>query len=269
MKFASALVAGLSLTLSLCLPLSAEEQKTEQKWMPLFNGKNLEGWTVKIRGYEPGDNFGNTFRVEDGVLKVGYEQYDEFAEKFGHLFYNTPFSNYIIRVEYRFTGEQAPGGPGWAFRNSGIMVHGQSPESMSLDQRFPASIEVQLLGGKGTGERPTANLCTPGTHVVMDGKLFKPHCTNSSSKTYHGDQWVTVEVEVRGNKVIKHIVNGETVLSYTKPQLDPQDADAKKLIKEGGTADAGKRNHFPPVGKSSHRVPQGRTAQTGALNLVY
>lgn len=233
MKFASALVAGLSLTLSLCLPLSAEEQKTAQKWMPLFNGKNLEGWTVKIRGYEPGDNFGNTFRVEDGVLKVGYEQYDEFAEKFGHLFYNTPFSNYIIRVEYRFTGEQAPGGPGWAFRNSGIMVHGQSPESMSLDQRFPASIEVQLLGGKGTGERPTANLCTPGTHVVMDGKLFKPHCTNSSSKTYHGDQWVTVEVEVRGNKVIKHIVNGENVLSYTKPQLDPQDADAKKLIKEG------------------------------------
>ena len=233
MKFASALVAGLSLTLSLCLPLSAEEQKTAQKWMPLFNGKNLEGWTVKIRGYEPGDNFGNTFRVEDGVLKVGYEQYDEFAEKFGHLFYNTPFSNYIIRVEYRFTGEQAPGGPGWAFRNSGIMVHGQSPESMSLDQRFPASIEVQLLGGKGSGERPTANLCTPGTHVVMDGKLFKPHCTNSSSKTYHGDQWVTVEVEVRGNKVIKHIVNGETVLSYTKPQLDPQDGDAKKLIKEG------------------------------------
>jgi len=231
-KFASALVAGLSLTLSLCLPLSAEEQKTAQKWMPLFNGKNLEGWTVKIRGYEPGDNFGNTFRVEDGVLKVGYEQYDEFAEKFGHLFYNTPFSNYIIRVEYRFTGEQAPGGPGWAFRNSGIMVHGQSPESMSLDQRFPASIEVQLLGGKGSGERPTANLCTPGTHVVMDGKLFKPHCTNSSSKTYHGDQWVTVEVEVRGNKVIKHIVNGETVLSYTKPQLDPQDGDAKKLIKE-------------------------------------
>ncbi|MCA9269953.1 MAG: DUF1080 domain-containing protein, partial [Planctomycetales bacterium] len=145
----------------------------------------------------------------------------------------TPFSNYIIRVEYRFTGEQCAGGPGWAFRNSGIMVHGQTPESMTKDQDFPVSIEVQLLGGKGEGERTTANLCTPGTHVVMDGKLVKRHCTNSTSKTYHGDQWVTVEVEVRGSKLIRHKVNGETVMEYTEPQLDDADADAKKLIKDG------------------------------------
>ncbi|QDV15940.1 hypothetical protein Pan153_05590 [Gimesia panareensis] len=235
MKSASALAAGLSLCLSLCLPLalSAEDTKAAEKWIPLFNGKNLDGWTVKIRGYEPGDNFGNTFRVEDGLMTVNYDQYDEFDEKFGHIFYKDSFSHYIIRVEYRFIGEQAKKGPGWAFRNSGIMVHGQSPESMSLDQRFPVSIEVQLLGGRATGKRTTANLCTPGTHVVMDGKLFKPHCIDSSSKTYRGDQWVTVEVEVKGNQIIKHIIDGETVLSYTKPQLDPSDADAQKLIQAG------------------------------------
>lgn len=235
MKSASALAAGLSLCLSLCLPLtlSAEDTKAAEKWIPLFNGKNLDGWTVKIRGYEPGDNFGNTFRVEDGLLTVNYDQYDEFDEKFGHIFYKDSFSHYIIRVEYRFIGEQAKKGPGWAFRNSGIMVHGQNPESMSLDQRFPVSIEVQLLGGRATGKRTTANLCTPGTHVVMDGKLFKPHCIDSSSKTYRGDQWVTVEVEVKGNQIIKHIIDGETVLSYTKPQLDPKDADAQKLIQAG------------------------------------
>ncbi|QDU48255.1 3-keto-disaccharide hydrolase [Gimesia panareensis] len=235
MKSASALAAGLSLCLSLCLPqaLSAEDTKAAEKWIPLFNGKNLDGWTVKIRGYEPGDNFGNTFRVEDGLMTVNYDKYDEFDEKFGHIFYKDSFSHYIIRVEYRFIGEQAKKGPGWAFRNSGIMVHGQSPESMSLDQRFPVSIEVQLLGGRATGKRSTANLCTPGTHVVMDGKLFKPHCIDSSSKTYRGDQWVTVEVEVKGNQIIKHIIDGETVLSYTKPQLDPKDADAQKLIQAG------------------------------------
>tara|TARA_R110002095_G_scaffold138534_1_gene120248 strand:+ start:210122 stop:210922 length:801 start_codon:yes stop_codon:yes gene_type:complete len=234
-KSASALVLCLCLFLNLCLPdaMSAEKTEPQGKWIPLFNGKNLDGWTVKIRGYDVNENFGNTFRVEDGLLKVGYDQYDEFAEKFGHLFYKDPFSHYIIRVEYRFTGEQSKGGPGWAFRNSGIMVHGQTPESMTKDQKFPVSIEVQLLGGKGTGKRATANLCTPGTHVVMDGKLFKPHCINSSSKTYHGDQWVTAEVEVRGNKIIKHIIDGETVLSYSKPQLDEQDADAQKLIEKG------------------------------------
>ena len=196
------------------------EQAADGEWMQLFNGKDLTGWKVKIRGHELGENHNDTFRVEDGAIKVAYDKYDAFNDTFGHLFYETPFSNYIIRVEYRFVGDQCKGGPGWAFRNSGIMVHGQSPESMGKDQKFPNSIEVQLLGGNGQGERPTANLCTPGTHVVMNGKLFKPHCTSSKSKTYHGDQWVTVEVEVRGSKTVKHIIDGDVVLEYEKPQLD-------------------------------------------------
>ena len=202
--------------------------------MQLFNGENLDGWKVKLTGYELGDNFGNTFRVEEGLLKVRYDAYDKFGGKFGHIFYEQPFDNYVIHVEYRFVGEQAVEGPGWAFRNSGIMVHGQTPESMRKDQEFPVSIEVQLLGGNGTDNRTTGNLCTPGTHVVLDGKLLKRHCTNSSSKTYHGDQWVTAEVEVRGNKSIKHFIEGELVLEYTQPQLDDSDEDAAKLIEQAG-----------------------------------
>jgi hypothetical protein len=113
------------------------------------------------------------------------------------------------------------------------MIHGQSPESMRKDQDFPVSVEVQLLGGGETGERPTGNVCTPGTHIVMDGKLITQHCNNSSSKTFRGDQWVTIEVEVHGNDVIKHIVNGAVVMEYTQPQLDENDADARPLIKDG------------------------------------
>jgi hypothetical protein len=203
------------------------------EWIQLFNGKNLDGWKVKITGYELNDNHGKTFRVEDGLLTVAYDQYEKFEGKFGHIFYHQPFSNYRLRVEYRFVGDQCPGGPGWAFRNSGIMIHGQSPESMRKDQNFPVSIEVQLLGGRGSGDRTTANLCTPGTHVVMDGKLVTRHCNDSTSKTYHGDQWVTVELEVRGNKLIKHLIDGKTVMEYTQPQLDEKEADARKLIRDG------------------------------------
>ena len=213
--------------------VGAEDSDGMGDWIKLFNGKDLDGWKVKITGYDLNDNYGNTFRVEDGLLKVAYDQYDKFAGKFGHIFYNQPFSNYVLRIEYRFVGEQTPGGPGWAFRNSGIMVHGQSPESMRKDQNFPVSVEIQLLGGKGSGTRTTANVCTPGTHIVMDGKLVTRHCNSSNSKTYHGDQWVTLEVEVRGNKSIKHIMDGETVLEYTEPQLDEKDQDASKLIKDG------------------------------------
>jgi hypothetical protein len=214
-------------------PALAQEEKTEGEWISLFNGKDLEGWTPKIRGADVGVNYGNTFRVENGVLKVAYDQYDQFEEKFGHLFYKDSFSHYVIRAEYRFVGEQCPGGPGWAIRNSGLMLHGQSPETMTKDQRFPVSIEVQLLGGSGSGNRPTANLCTPGTHVVMDGELIKRHCTSSTSKTFHGDQWVTVEVEVKGSEVFTHKINGETVLTYNKPQLDDTDEDAKRIIQGG------------------------------------
>jgi hypothetical protein len=211
--------------------IAAEPAK---EWIQLFNGRDLTGWTPKIKGYEVGNNFADTFRVEDGILKVRYDKYTgPFRGRFGHLFYNKPFSNYILRVEYRFTGQQTEGGPGWAIRNSGIMIHGQKPDTMGKNQDFPVSIEVQLLGGNGRAPRPTANVCTPGTNIVMDGKLHTQHCTNSSSDTFLDDQWVTVEVEVRAGKLIRHKVNGKTVLEYTEPQLDPSDADAKKLLDAG------------------------------------
>ncbi|AQT70234.1 hypothetical protein STSP2_03440 [Anaerohalosphaera lusitana] len=215
-------------------PIDVKTAPAEKgKWVTLFNGKNLDGWIPKITGYELGENYANTFRVEDGLLKASYDGYDKFNGRFGHIFYEQPFSNYRLRVEYRFTGDQVPGGPGWAFRNSGIMLHCQPPQTMAKKQNFPVSIEAQMLGGDGTHERTTANVCTPGTNLVMDDKLITRHCISSSSKTYHGDQWVTMEVEVHGNGKIKHIVNGDTVLEYERPQYDPNDADAKKLIDNG------------------------------------
>lgn len=200
-------------------PIPSDFLPNRGDWMQLFNGKDLSGWTPKIRGYEAGVNFGNTFRVEEGLLKVRYDQYENFDNRFGHLFFEKPFSYYKLRVEYRFVGEQAPGGPDWAYKNSGIMVHGQPVESMGKDQDFPISIEVQLLGGRTTGNRSTCNLCTPGTNVVMNDSLFTPHCINSRSATYRGDEWVTAEVLVLGDSLIQHIVNGEVVLSYTHPQI--------------------------------------------------
>ena len=208
-----------------------ESAKPAETWVQLFNGKDLDGWTAKIRYHELGDNYANTFRVHDGMLQVRYDadQYEKFGEKFGHLFYKQPYSNYRLRVEYRFVGEQCAGGPAWATRNSGMMLHCEDPKTIGKDQDFPASIEFQILGGNGKDKRTTANLCTPGTNVVKDGKLFLPHCTTSSSETFHGEQWVTVEAEVHGSGEIKHFVNGQLVMTYSQSQLDDRDAHAKEL----------------------------------------
>jgi hypothetical protein len=193
-------------------------------WIQLFNGRDLKDWTIKFAHHDLGENYNDTFRVEDGLLKVRYDKWTSWNGEFGHIFYKQPFSYYRLAAEYRFVGQQlAPAAAAkldWARRNNGLMLFCPDPKTMLKDQDFPISIEVQLLGGLSDGKpRSTANLCTPGTNVVMDGTLHTPHCTNSTSKTYDGDQWVRVEVDVHGGEIIRHIVDGQTVLQYSQPQI--------------------------------------------------
>ncbi len=189
------------------------------EWRPLFNGKDLTGWIPKIRGYEVGDNFANTFRVEDGLIKVRYDGYDQFSARYGHLFHQEIFGTYRLRVEYRVVGEQANGGEAWATKNSGVMIHGQPAHTMLKDQDFPISIEVQILGGITPGvARPTANLCTPGTEAYMKDKRIEPHCTNAAAPTFYGEEWVILEIDVTPEAII-HYVNGQEVMRYHSPEI--------------------------------------------------
>ena len=195
----------------------------EKEWIQLFNGRDLKDWSPKFTHHDLGENFNDTFRVEDGLLKVRYDKWQKFTDEFGHLFYKDAFSYYDLVAEYRFVGDQVPTDRkdlGWAIRNNGLMIHSPAPRTMMKDQDFPISLEVQLLGGLSNGKpRSTANLCTPGTNVVMNGALVTTHCINSKSKTYDGDQWVRVEALAYGDESLKHIVEGETVLEYSKPQI--------------------------------------------------
>lgn len=225
----------VAITATACASISNTKKANEPQWISLFNGKDLDDWVVKINKHEVNDNFANTFRAEDGLLRVAYDGYENFEEKYGHIAYKKPFSYYLLRVEYRFHGDQVAGGPGWAFRNSGAMLHGQDPHTMLKNQDFPISIEGQLLGGDGTNERSTGNLCTPGTNVFLDGELYTQHCVNSSSKTYHGDQWVTAEFLVLGDSIVHHIIEGDTVLTYEKPQIGDGGVDFfDEKVKEDG-----------------------------------
>lgn len=203
----------------------------KEEWVELFNGKDLRNWSPKIKGYPLGENALNTFSVEDGIMKIRYDNYQQFDGRFGHIFYNGgPYSHYRIKVEYRFVGEQIKGGPDWAYRNNGIMYHAQDPKTMRIDQDFPGCMEYQLLGGNGIDPRTTGNLCTPGTQVVMNGKLSKDHIFNSTSPTFHGDQWVTAELLVYGSEKAEHFINGHKVIEYTDLQWDDGTPNASGFI---------------------------------------
>lgn len=233
-NIAALMLATSLITLSACTSnTSADGETNTNEWISLFNGRDLNDWQAKFTGYPLGENYNDTFRVEDGLLTVSYDNWDKFDGEFGHLFYKDSFSSYRLRAEYRFIGEQVTDGPGWAFRNNGFMVHSQAPASMALDQEFPVSLEIQILGGPGEGSRTTGNVCTPGMHVVINNELEKTHCINSSSKTFHGDQWVTLEVDVLGHDRIIHRINGEVVFDYKQPQLDESDVTAQPLLAAG------------------------------------
>lgn len=198
---------------------STKNNKTSG-WKSLFNGKDIDDWTVKIHHHAVGVNFGNTFRVGDSMIKVRYDGYNNFDNQFGHLYYKTPFSWYHLVVEYRFTGQQHKGAPSYTLRNSGVMFHSQHPGTMPVEQDWPLSIEMQFLGGLADGKpRPTGNMCSPGTDIIYNGKIATDHCINSTSKTYDGEQWVRAELLVYGDSLIKHVINGDTVLQYSKPQI--------------------------------------------------
>jgi len=216
--------------------IQSPKQNVSEDWHSLFNGKTLEGWTPKIKGEALGSDRLNTFRVENGVIKVSYQNYDSFDNRFGHLFYKTPFTNYRLKLEYRFVGDQVEGGEGWAEKNSGIMIHCQDPKTMGLEQDFPNSLEVQLLGGVNDSVlRPTGNLCTPGTHVKMDNKLITQHCITADAPTFYGEEWINAEVEVYGDSLIRHYINSKPVMTYKKPVKDlPKDSlNHLKPLKSG------------------------------------
>jgi hypothetical protein len=231
-------VAGLVLLLGLsaCAPKSQPKVLVSApagNWISLFDGKSLDGWTPKIAGSDVKDNYRNTFRVEDGLLKVSYRDYEGFGNRIGALFYDKPFSHYWLRVEYRFVGDLAKGAPRWAYKNSGLQLHSQAPDSMRKDQQFPVSVEFDMVGGRFMGSQPTGNVCRNGTDVSIAGAPLKEQCSKVGDVTIRDDQWVTALAEVDGSKRVRQIVNGALVVEYTDLTLDEKSPDARRLIAAG------------------------------------
>ncbi|MGA2189121.1 MAG: DUF1080 domain-containing protein [Steroidobacteraceae bacterium] len=231
-------IAVLTLACAMALAACAKKPRVmvsapDGQWISLFNGKNLDDWTVKIAGHDVNDNFRDTFRVEDGLLKVAYDRYDTFGGRFGSLFYNKKLSHYWFRAEYRFVGKQASGAPSWAYKNSGIQLHSQAPATMRKEQEFPVSVEFDIVGGRLLSRHPTGDVCENGTRVKIDGTLLLAKCSKLSDVTIPGDEWVTILAEVQGGTRIRQIVNGELIVDYSDATLDEHDPDAKRLLDSG------------------------------------
>ncbi|MFK7846504.1 MAG: DUF1080 domain-containing protein [Rhodothermales bacterium] len=243
---ASTLLFGIVLLVGLASCASdapdTPPQPVEESWQTLFNGKDLDGWVMKIHKHELGDNYADTYRVVDGNIQVNYDDYVAFEDRYGHLFYKEPFSSFHLKFAYRFTDQWLDDAPTFTFRNSGIMFHSQAPETILKEQDWPISVEYQMLAEEEAGKpRPTGNMCSPGTEVFFEGEMDPRHCISSSSDTYQWDTWVNGELIVHRDSLVQHVVNGEIVLEYTQPQIgggvalrfDPEVKEDGKMLTEG------------------------------------
>ncbi|MEO0338189.1 MAG: DUF1080 domain-containing protein [Bacteroidota bacterium] len=228
MRHLSFILIALILTITFACTTEKENQ-----WIPIFNGKDLSGWSTKFTGEAYGVNYLNTFQVKEGKLVASYTAYDTFDNNFGHIFYEEKLSYYKLRLEYRFLGDPVPGAPVWAFRNSGVKYHTPHPSELPLDQVLLVAVEAQLLGGDGEKQRFTGNVCTAGTHIEISDSLVTQHCTNSNYPAINDTTWVQMELEVHGSEKVVHRINGQVVLEYTRPQFDDTDEFAQKLMEKG------------------------------------
>ncbi|NMH88080.1 3-keto-disaccharide hydrolase [Flavivirga algicola] len=221
-KFKISMILIVVLGVTSCGSKSSKKANNNEidQWVRLFNGENLDGWIPKFYHHELGDNYANTFRVKDGVIQVNYDGYNEFGDRYGHLFYNKPFSSYHLKFEYRFTDQWMKDAASYTYRNSGIMFHSQAPKTILKEQNWPISVEYQILAEEKEGvSRPTGNMCSPGTEIFVNNEMATRHCVSSSSKTYKWDEWIKGELLVHADSLIIHMVNGKEVLRYTKPQI--------------------------------------------------
>ncbi len=207
---------------------------------------------MKISSYPLGENFENTFRVENGILKIRYDGYGpDLKDRFGTLYFDEKLTNYRLKVEYRFVGETAPGAPKWGYRDSGIQFHGQPPSTQKLNQPFPICLEYNFHGGNGTDERPLGAMCANGMFVEVQGEKNTTTCVPAMvPKTFHGDQWVTAEIDIKDGK-ITHYVNGEEILSYANPTYDPNNETSKTLMSNG---DISVRGGYVSFQSNSHPI---------------
>ena len=226
-------LAGIGLLLGCAALFSAHpggaraEETKAGPWRSIFDGRTLDGWTPKIAGYPAGDNHQQTFVVDHGTIRVSYAGYDRFNNQFGHLFYKTPFKAYRLRLMYRFGDPGLPDTPTWARSNSGVMFHSQSPESMTLNQSFPVSVEFQILGDKRDAPKATGAVCTPGVNITINGVLAKDHCTPpTNGPTIANGTWTKLELDVMPNGEVFQKINGVTVQHYAGLAYDPKDTVA-------------------------------------------
>ena len=231
--------------------IQAQQNRTE-KWKPLFNSKDLNGWIVFI-GYRAENkilhlnkNSQKVFTVENGEIHF-YKNYSEDSVvPEGFLATEKEYGDFHLKLEFKWGSKKFAQRINNK-RNSGIMFLARDTAGF-----WPTSVECQVMEGD-VGDIYTQNnawiTTTVGSFILdpatrnkipvysPDGKIYNhggsgSRCLAHDARYDKSERWNTVEIVVKENKA-RYFVNGkENNRLWNIRYLNPHDSlDIKPLLK--------------------------------------
>lgn len=173
---------------AVCIGLGFSSLAQAAEEISLFNGKDFSGWTYYLR--DENLKMEDVWSVKDGVLRCE-------GKPAGYLRTEKKYTNYVLKLQWRWPKDSKPG-------NSGVLCRISGP-----DKVWPRCFEPQLqhrqagrlffIGGFRGGKRP------PGSETKI---------SNECNEKPQGE-WNQYEIIVSGgdltlkvNGVIRNMVTG-------------------------------------------------------------
>ena len=220
----------------------AEEQKEKEPkassegFSPLFNGKNYDGWYIKLKDGD--EALGKrVFAIEDGMIHVFDDSWpdeidlDEGTDAtIGMLYTKKEFQRYHLKFDYKWGKRKANYFAKWHY-DAGVYYH------ISDDKIFPTGVEFQIQYKQKNDTNGTGDLIRPPGQTYdwyfdpKTSKYLNPDeggILYDNQKSYQGrswlheaketknfkglnDEWNACEIIVMGGDYSIHKLNGEVV----------------------------------------------------------
>lgn len=208
------------------------------QWKPLFNGKNLGGWSVHYAsqtaaGAPPPASF---FEVKNGEIHAYPTQAAGTPQPNAYLLSDADLKDYVISLEYKW-GDKKFAPRVDHVRDAGLLYHVHRDNPASWPSSFEAQIQEGDTGDSWAVSSQVSSFVDPHSGLYAlpeDGGVPVTVGKNSDfirtrhSRTNEYPGWNTLEVIVRGDRAT-HIVNGLANMRVT--DLKGWDAASNAWVK--------------------------------------
>ncbi len=205
-------------------------------WVPLFNGKNFDGWYTFLPSTGKNADPNGVFKVENGMIHILDIPVTAGKQEFGYLATVREFGRCRIRAEFKWGAKRFPPRQEDK-RDSGLLYYFTGP-----DKIWPRALELQIQE-TDVGDLWILDGMKVTTKVETDG--YPMYVLSGPLKTQtHGriikfgdfedrNGWNTVEAILDGDR-ITHLVNGRAVMRAWDIQQTSLDNPSLSVPATGG-----------------------------------